>query len=90
MGRKKRRIRVDILLERDGPFCVWCCRRMVDAPIDTKRDCGLHMTLEHLKPVSMGGSHDLDNLALACFACNNQRGDSLVELAPDWTVPSEL
>lgn len=90
MGRKKRRIRVDLLLKRDGDRCTWCCRRMVDAPIHPKRNCERHMTLEHLVPLDLGGSHDLDNLALACFKCNNYRGNSLVDLCPPWAVRSRV
>ena len=86
MGPRKRRIRVEILLERDGTRCTWCCREMLDLPIEPRQDCRLHMTLEHLKPVSLGGSHDLINLALACFECNNARGDLWVAFEPDWAV----
>jgi 5-methylcytosine-specific restriction endonuclease McrA len=32
------------------------------------------MTLEHLTPLSQGGSWDMANLATACFTCNNTRG----------------
>lgn len=86
MGPRKRRIRVELLLERDGNKCTWCCREMVDAPILPREDCRLHMTLEHLKPVCFGGSHDLINLALACFECNNERGDRQIEYVPPWAV----
>lgn len=88
MGKKKRRVRVLALLERDGNRCTWCCREMIDKPIVPGADCSLHMTLEHLRPIGMGGSHDLLNLALACFQCNNYRGDHLIELSPPWAVGS--
>lgn len=48
------------------------------------------MTLEHLIPASLGGSHDLDNLALACFQCNNYRSNALVEICPPWAVQSRV
>jgi 5-methylcytosine-specific restriction endonuclease McrA len=35
------------------------------------------LTLDHLKPKSRGGSNSLENLRLACFPCNNSRGNSL-------------
>ncbi|MCW6053385.1 HNH endonuclease [Lyngbya sp. CCAP 1446/10] len=33
-------------------------------------------TIEHLQPKSLGGSNALPNLRLACFTCNNSRGNS--------------
>lgn len=38
------------------------------------------MTVEHIIPLVRGGTNDLCNLALACYGCNNERGDSL-----DWS-----
>ncbi|MBD2236316.1 HNH endonuclease [Aulosira sp. FACHB-113] len=35
-------------------------------------------TIEHLLPKSLGGSNSLSNLRLACFSCNNSRGNSLL------------
>ena len=40
--------------------------------------CGKHVlpaaaTLEHIKPLSEGGSSHLENLAISHDACNNQR-----------------
>lgn len=61
--------------------CTWCCRPMIDAPVVPDEDCAAHLTLEHIVPLACGGTHDLCNLALACFECNNERGDSL-EWAP--------
>jgi 5-methylcytosine-specific restriction endonuclease McrA len=52
---------------------------MIDAPVVPDQDCSRHMTLEHVVPLNLGGTHDLINLALACFGCNNARGSSL-----DW------
>lgn len=67
------------MIERDGTTCTWCCVELIDAPIVLNKDCSKHMTLEHVLPLSEGGTHDLWNLALACFGCNNERGSSL-----DW------
>lgn len=61
----------EYLLERDGNLCCWC-----KAPFDFSlcpsdpRYC----TIEHLKRRCEGGAtNDLDNLALACSVCNNER-----------------
>lgn len=32
------------------------------------------MTLDHIKPLAMGGRNTTDNLACACFACNQFKG----------------
>jgi 5-methylcytosine-specific restriction endonuclease McrA len=55
------------LAQRDGPECCWCGRwcRSTD------------MTIEHLLPRALGGTDALENLALACAACNNARGAEL-------------
>ncbi len=77
---------VDTLIERDGTRCTWCCRPMVDLPIDPRLDCSLHMTLEHVVPLSRGGTHEVWNLALACYQCNNARGSSLDDFSPAWAA----
>lgn len=34
-------------------------------------------TIEHIRPRTHGGTDDLENLALACARCNNQKGSRL-------------
>lgn len=48
---------VEQLRERDGDRCVYCQEADGD-------------TVDHITPVSRGGTDDIDNLALACNACN--------------------
>lgn len=33
----------------------------------------VHFTMDHVVPLSQGGSDDIDNLALACFHCNRRK-----------------
>jgi hypothetical protein len=33
------------------------------------------MTIDHVFPLVNGGDNDLRNLVLACYACNNRKGD---------------
>jgi 5-methylcytosine-specific restriction endonuclease McrA len=33
-------------------------------------------TVEHIKPLSRGGTDDWHNLAMACLRCNGMRGTS--------------
>lgn len=79
MGTRKKQVLVERLVARDGTSCTWCCVPLVHEPIHPKLDCATHLTLEHIIPLSAGGTNDLCNLALACFRCNNERGSSV-----DW------
>lgn len=51
-------------------FCVDCKRKTVK---------GLHpqkpysATIEHIKPLSEGGLHHIDNVVLLCHSCNSKR-----------------
>ncbi|MGH2843603.1 MAG: HNH endonuclease [Solirubrobacteraceae bacterium] len=47
-------------LERDGHRCTQCGSRM-------------HLTVDHIVPVSQGGSHDLSNLATLCETCHHSK-----------------
>ena len=46
----------------DGARCAWCNRLTLDPTID------------HLVPLSLGGTNDPDNLVTSCRRCNEQRG----------------
>ena len=43
----------------------------------------VEFTMEHLVPVSEGGENTLDNLALACFACNRRKWDRRTAVDPE-------
>jgi len=62
-------VRVEQLIERDGPACVWCRRRL------WRRD----LTLEHVVPRSRGGHMTPENALVACRACNRRRGSKPVD-----------
>jgi len=51
------------LIERDGYQC---------------KSCGSQddLSIDHITPLSKGGSDDLDNLQLLCRSCNSSKGDS--------------
>ena len=59
---KKRKI----LWDNQGGLCQYCLTYVPFAK----------STLDHIKPKSKGGSDELDNLAMACDACNNAKRDS--------------
>lgn len=62
----------DLLFARH-PYCHWCNKKLTK---ETR-------TLEHLLPISMGGTDALKNLRLACPECNSQR-DLSVQRIPKW------
>lgn len=49
----------------------------------------VRFTVEHIIPIVLGGTNDLDNLALACFHCNRRKWDNISGLDPQSgeTVP---
>ncbi len=60
---------VDVLIDRDGPACVWCGRS------PWRRD----LTLEHVIPRSRGGHATPENALVACRGCNRRRGSRPVD-----------
>lgn len=58
---KKSRTYFARLVLRDGPFC---------------KACGTtdNLCVDHIIPMSRGGSDDMDNLQLLCRRCNSRKG----------------
>lgn len=56
-------------------LCVYCNESVGDS-----------WHLEHKTPLSRGGTNDLENLAVACQACNLQKGDKTVEEYEEYLV----
>ena len=79
MGGKRRHQIRKRLLRRDGPHCFWCGILLNEErnspPVPDQS------TVDHIVPFSAGGTVDDDNSVLACWACNNERGDMPAE---DW------
>jgi 5-methylcytosine-specific restriction endonuclease McrA len=67
MSSKQKYSKKQRLIALYGCCCWWC-------QCDFSED---KLTLDHLFPKSRGGSHSLENLRLACFPCNQSRGNSL-------------
>ena len=67
------RLRMEIL-ERNGFTCQLCGRTGGDPdPVDT--DKRVILVIDHIKPISQGGSNDRDNLRVLCTACNGARSN---------------
>lgn len=47
--------------------------KVVDGNFITGRK---YPTIEHVKPLSMGGKHSWNNVRCACFQCNSAKGDA--------------
>jgi|SRR3712207_4140009 len=62
-------LKVDDVIARDGPACVWCGREL------WRRD----LTLEHVVPRSRGGHMTEENALVACRPCNRRRGSKPVD-----------
>ncbi len=61
-----RRARLEHILRRDEPSCVWC-RRPVEVGL-------VPATTEHVIPRVKGGPSWLENEVAACRRCNGRRG----------------
>ena len=57
------------LLLRDGPHCIFCKKHIKDA---------LDLTIDHIVPKIKGGSDSIDNTALCCKNCNDEKGRLLL------------
>lgn len=60
-----------ILVERFNRTCHYC-RRQSDSY--TSDPDGQPWNTDHVKPLSLGGPHTLDNVVLACRSCNSSKG----------------
>ncbi len=57
------------LFERDGGKCAYCKGQLLyEEP----------WHIDHIKPVSRGGTNDLTNLVLSCIRCNLEKSDKEV------------
>lgn len=71
---ERRRLRTQ-LWEAQGGLCCWCDRMMNRQPGSDAHPEPLNVTLEHLTPRNLGGTDAIENLAAACFECNQNRAD---------------
>lgn len=63
------------VLERDGSRCQLCGRTPEDDdPVIEDRKVRLHV--DHIIPLSEGGTHDISNLRTTCSSCNQGRREN--------------
>lgn len=71
-----RAVRMPLAL-RDGWECTYCGYAFppyYEREHWTEYQQGMRPTIDHKVPQSKGGSDDLDNLVLACWQCNKEKG----------------
>ncbi len=71
----------DILWTRQRGFCWICGEMMVRKAMKNGNGSHdeMHATIDHLVPLSQGGSNDISNLALAHYKCNCLRGKNILQ-----------
>ncbi|MEH2148602.1 HNH endonuclease [Nostoc sp.] len=61
------------LIAKYGMKCFWCGYELTPETL----------TIDHYIPRSIGGSNKIKNLRLACYGCNNKRGNAMPEDTPE-------
>lgn len=67
-----KKLRFDVF-KRDNFICQYCGRQPPSAVLE----------VDHIVPVSDGGTNNIDNLIAACFDCNRGKGATSLETTPD-------
>lgn len=67
-----KKLRFDVF-KRDGFQCQYCGSCPPEVVLE----------LDHITPVSKGGTNQIDNLLTACFDCNRGKSNGLLEVAPE-------
>lgn len=62
-------LKIRAFLKHNNIECLYCQKI-----ITNNEDC----TVDHVIPKSHGGSNHVDNLAIACKACNDKKGSLLL------------
>ena len=62
-----------VIFDESGGKCSYCHIRLVFE--DYGKGWGLEWEVDHGKPVSRGGTDDINNLHASCRACNREKSD---------------
>jgi 5-methylcytosine-specific restriction endonuclease McrA len=79
-------IDIEIIRVRDGGAC-WICDEAVDRAAVFPDP--LSETTDHVIPISLGGDHTPENIALAHLKCNVAKGNKILEKEPAWRGRSQ-
>ena len=69
---KEQRMKIRRELFNINPFCYWCGKKM-KLGAGFNGEMNLFATIDHLIPISKGGSDDTSNLVLVHKECNELR-----------------
>lgn len=75
--RRSSRIKWKIKRLKKQPNCCWCDKPMV-LGIENK-DSPRYATIEHIVPLIRGGLDNYNNIKLACYECNHNRGHDMTQ-----------
>lgn len=64
------------VLKRDRFTCQYCSAKPPKVPLE----------IDHIDPVSRGGTNDIDNLVTACFDCNRGKSNNRLDSIPDTLI----
>lgn len=67
---------------RDQGICVYC--------YSAERLMGTTFEIDHITPEAFGGATELNNLCLACPACNRRKATRLTAVDPDTSIQVRL
>jgi 5-methylcytosine-specific restriction endonuclease McrA len=56
------------VIKRDGKTCAYCNKKLTRSQI----------SVDHITPVSKGGTNDLSNLAISCRECNSSKSGKMI------------
>jgi 5-methylcytosine-specific restriction endonuclease McrA len=62
--------------------CCWICGEAVDASL--KYPHPMYRSWDHITPISAGGAHSMDNIALSHLRCNISKKDKILDRRPAW------
>jgi len=69
---------LEMVYHRDRGVCYLCgshCAPLGHAASRIGNAHPMRPTMDHMVPVSAGGLHSMENIALACYSCNRQKSD---------------
>jgi len=73
-GTRHRRLAARMKVEQ--PWCSYC-----GSPATRGND----LTIDHIVPLSRGGTNRRENLTVACFRCNRAKSDGVTDISPTTT-----
>lgn len=66
------------IIAAKGNKCIWCgcaCTEEFQIIGGQPQPLPQTATVEHIVPIAKGGQHNLKNVAIACFECNQKKAD---------------